>query len=102
MEFDSQRWIRHIKEPILILHAMDDATIPYELGDDLHLCYACLPEIVEQGFSFLSANELYQESRRLSERTELVTYGPELGWGHNNIFLDPDLPETLLHFIEAA
>ncbi len=36
MEFDSQRWIRHIKEPILILHAMDDATIPYELGDDLH------------------------------------------------------------------
>ena len=34
MEFDSQRWIQSItEEPILILHAQDDNTIPYELGE---------------------------------------------------------------------
>ena len=32
VEFDSQRWIQHVEEPVLMLHAMDDQTIPYELG----------------------------------------------------------------------
>ena len=33
-EFDSQKWIRSItQEKILVLHAEDDGTVPYELGE---------------------------------------------------------------------
>ncbi len=33
MEYDSDKWIRNIKdEPILIFHAIDDGTVPYKLG----------------------------------------------------------------------
>ena len=31
--YDTQKWIKDIRQPILILHAKEDRIVPYELGE---------------------------------------------------------------------
>ena len=37
LSLDSERWLKDIKQPVFILHAKDDAIVPFELGEKLYL-----------------------------------------------------------------
>lgn len=73
------------KTPVLVLHARDDAMVPFELGKNLY--------------------ETLRASRskvRESAKAELVAYDGKLGYGHKNICKDPELPEKLRRFFAGV
>jgi len=79
--FDSQFWFGRAgdaHQPVLILHALDDGTIPHDLA--------------------LKLKDSLTTSR--SGSVQMVSFPSSLGWGHNDIYKDPTLPSILKEFIE--
>jgi len=83
LSFLSDQRISVIDLPILMLHARDDAVIPYSLGQALH--------------------EAALESRDESwPEVEFVGFEAEHGYAHKYICRAPDLPETIRRFLDRC
>ena len=77
-EYDSETNIRSVQsEPIVIFHAEDDYTVPYELGV-----------------------KLFEQAKAAGCDIELVSYEKREQIGHNNFVNDPDLRNKLYAFME--
>ncbi|XP_069773177.1 lysophosphatidylserine lipase ABHD12-like isoform X8 [Narcine bancroftii] len=73
--------LKSISTPVLILHAEDDDIIPFELGRKLYE-------------SLLDPH--------VSERiVKFVAFPAFLGYKHNNIYKDPQLPNILKEFVKT-
>ncbi|XP_054651885.1 protein ABHD12B-like isoform X1 [Dunckerocampus dactyliophorus] len=66
--------------PLLILHAEDDDIVPYHMGQ-----------------------KLYQVSLRAhpERHTEMISYKASHGFSHCDIYLDPNLPESVGDFLKT-
>lgn len=71
--------------PVLILHARDDAMVPFELGKNLY-----------------EALHASRKSVPGSAEARLIAYDEKLGYGHKNICKDPGLPGTLKQFFSRV
>lgn len=78
--FDNRNNIRAITSPVLILHAEDDTQVP-----------------VDHGWQIYNA----AKSRDGRLVAKLKTYEWDLGYGHNNMYLDENLPALLSTFLEG-
>jgi len=77
-QFESDKWLPAVKCPVLILHAEDDAIIPFKLAKQLE-------EAAKQaGKTNLKFVAIPKEERR----------------GHCNIYLSGSLPDTLKAFLQ--
>lgn len=74
--FDSETWIRQIKEPVLILHAQDDEVIPFTL-----------------------ANQLYENSKNFCN-VHFYPFDAALNLRHCYIVKDKDLPTIIQDFVQ--
>ena len=82
MTFDSAHWIKHIEEPILILHAEDDHVTPVHLAQKLH-----------------------DETKKLGRDISIHIFGAEQGLAHKNIYLAKDpisLSEIVTNFVNRV
>jgi len=79
--FESERHIRNIPCPILILHAQDDKIVPLFLAQKLYE-------------SALDGRPKEWPS------VQFVEFHQSLGYGHKDIFLAEDLPSILQEFLE--
>lgn len=81
--FDSVSLLNKIDSPILILHAMDDKIIPFHLG-----------------------HKLYEHSLKLQpkncRKAQMIAFNGEYGYGHKNIFKDPELPKIIDNYIKST
>ena len=78
MRFDSDKNICKISAPVLILHAMDDKSIPFSFGE-----------------------KLYEAARGGGkEDVQLVSFPQELGFAHSQIWKAENLPEILQGFLQ--
>ncbi|XP_023324769.1 monoacylglycerol lipase ABHD12 [Eurytemora carolleeae] len=77
--FVSDQRISVVDIPILILHAKDDAVVPFLLGKALHEA------------ALLTRNKEWPEA-------EFVEFEAEFGYGHKYICRDPGLPEIIRRF----
>lgn len=81
LNFDSKSIIGKVKCPILILHALDDNIIPFELGKKLY-------EIA------------LNERANFTKHTQLVTFNGSHGYGHKHICRDPKLGKIIQNFLQ--
>ncbi|XP_067847116.1 lysophosphatidylserine lipase ABHD12-like isoform X2 [Heptranchias perlo] len=72
--------LKSISTPVLILHAEDDNIIPFELGKKLY--------------------ESLLDSQIPERQVKFVAFPALLGYKHNNIYKDPQLPEILKEFVK--
>lgn len=73
----------HPELPLMILHAKDDAVIPFSLADRLH--------------------KSFKSSRTSSKaRLDFVTFESDLGYGHKYIYTHPGLYKQLREFFDEA
>lgn len=79
--FDSQTNIKDVKFPILIMHAKDDAIVPFKLGHKLY-------ESALQGYSGKSDQA----------KPVMIIYEEEHGYGHKNIYKDSLLTKIIIKF----
>ncbi|RWS17189.1 Monoacylglycerol lipase ABHD12-like protein [Dinothrombium tinctorium] len=78
--FDSLKLVGNIKSPLLILHSMDDITVPICLGQ-----------------------KLYQKALNASNsEVKMVVFREELNYGHKYIFKDKELPKIIEEFISKT
>ncbi|GCB70788.1 hypothetical protein scyTo_0008675 [Scyliorhinus torazame] len=73
--------LQSISTPVLILHAEDDNIIPFELGKKLY--------------------ESLLDSPMLRRQVMFVAFPGFLGYKHNNIYKDPQLPDIIKDFVKA-
>nr|XP_050032596.1 lysophosphatidylserine lipase ABHD12-like [Dermacentor andersoni] len=83
VEFNSTTRARFVspKLPVLVLHARDDATVPFALGETLH--------------------EAFREARQGNPSAGpllLHAYDGRLGYGHKHLHRDPELTATVAKF----
>lgn len=76
LQFASDQNIKGVKVPVVILHALDDGIVPYELG-----------------------RKLYEVAMRNCDDVKLVTFGADHGYGHKHIHKSPDLIPVIRKFI---
>lgn len=83
VEFNSAARVRAVSPrlPVLVLHARDDATVPFALGEALH---AALREA--------------REGRPGAGPLRLHAFDGRLGYGHKFIHRDPELPVVVARF----
>ncbi|KAF3845247.1 hypothetical protein F7725_008410 [Dissostichus mawsoni] len=67
-----------VSSPLLILHSEDDHIVPYQMGLKLY-------EISLQA----------QKQYKTDVQVEMISYSADLGYSHNNIYLDPNLTNRL-------
>ncbi|XP_028995243.1 lysophosphatidylserine lipase ABHD12-like [Betta splendens] len=82
--FANNENLKALTSPVLILHSEDDSIVPYHMGLKLH-------QISREA----------QTQRNADIRVEMVSYPAKLGFGHNNIYLDPNLPNVVRDFLQA-
>ncbi|KAL1516563.1 hypothetical protein ABEB36_000465 [Hypothenemus hampei] len=83
LNFDSKSYITDIDCPIMILHAKDDDDIPFKLASTLY---------------YVAAN-----NRNYTYQGNLTYHLQEPhGYGHMNLYQDPDLPRKIEIFIEEC
>ncbi|ESO91987.1 hypothetical protein LOTGIDRAFT_233275 [Lottia gigantea] len=81
--FSTDKSVEHVTSPIMILHAEDDAVVPYHLGMKL----------------FEAAKEIRPDTHG---DVEFVTFPGHHGYGHKHIFKAPELPEVIRGFMERS
>jgi len=81
LTFESDKWISHIKQPILILHAEDDHVVPFDLGYKL---YRVALETRDKSYAPI-------EFRRFDKGRK---------YGHKHICRAPELPEIVTNFYQ--
>lgn len=80
--FDSLALLHRVQSPLLILHARDDMIVPFDLGKKLH-------QVAHQ----VQPNNV--------SRPKFHSFDEHKGYGHKNIFLDPELPLIIEQFIKS-
>lgn len=83
VQFDSAARVRHVphKLPVLVLHARDDATVPFVLGETLH-----------------KALREARQGQPGAGPLRLHAYDGRFGYGHKHMHRDPDLTATVAEF----
>lgn len=83
VQFDSAARARHVppKLPVLVLHARDDATVPFPLGENLH-----------------KALHKARQNQPGAAPLRLHAYDGQLGYGHKHMHRDPELISTVAEF----
>lgn len=81
--FANDENLKILSRPVLILHADDDNIVPSRMGSKLY-------EI-----SLDARRELHADFP-----VERIPYGATLGYSHNNIYLDPNLPDIVRTFLQ--
>lgn len=80
IHFESDQSIADVSPPLLLLHAEDDAIVPYELGQ-----------------------KLYEAALKTRPETygsvEFVSFNASLKYGHKLIFMAPELPDIIRKFV---
>ncbi|KAI4804750.1 hypothetical protein KUCAC02_026366, partial [Chaenocephalus aceratus] len=76
--FASDKNLQTVSSPLLILHSEDDHIVPYQMGLKLY-------EISLQA----------QKQYKTDVQVEMISYSADLGYSHNNIYLDPNLTNRL-------
>lgn len=83
IEFANDKNLQTLTSPVLILHAEDDTIVPYYMGKELY--------------------EISVETHRRINReveVELVSYSADLGYNHKDIYLDPNLTDVVMNFLQ--
>lgn len=81
--FDSISLLNRIDSPLLILHAMDDHIVPFHLGHKLY----------EQSLKDQPKNCI---------KAQMIAFNGKYGYGHKNIFKDPELPKIIENYIKST
>lgn len=83
IEFANDKNLQTLTSPLLILHAEDDTIVPFYMGKELY-------EIS------------VQTHRRINKEAEveLVSYSADLGYNHKDIYLDPNLTNVIMNFLQ--
>ncbi|XP_034418599.1 lysophosphatidylserine lipase ABHD12-like [Cyclopterus lumpus] len=81
--FASDKNVKALTCPLLILHAEDDDIVPYHMGQKLY-------EISLQA----------KKESNTDVRVEMISYSATLGFSHNNIYLDPNLSNVVGKFLQ--
>ncbi|KAK6182952.1 hypothetical protein SNE40_010520 [Patella caerulea] len=81
--FTSDKSVEHVTSPIMILHAEDDAVVPYHLGLKL----------------FEAAKEIRPNTHG---DVDFVSFPGHHGYGHKHIFKSPELPSIVKKFMEKS
>uniref|UniRef100_G3PDN4 AB hydrolase-1 domain-containing protein n=1 Tax=Gasterosteus aculeatus aculeatus TaxID=481459 RepID=G3PDN4_GASAC len=81
--FASDENVKTLTGPLLILHSEDDDIVPYHMGQKLH-------ELS------LQAKKEYNTDVQV----EMISYNANLGFSHNNIYLDPNLSNVVRKFLQ--
>ena len=64
LEFESQRWVAQIPEPVMIFHSEDDYDVPYHLGQTLYSEVKSSKKNIEmKSFTEAGHNYMYTEDR---------------------------------------
>eukprot|EP00064_Thunnus_orientalis_P010273 superscaffoldBa00001378_g10299 len=82
--FANDKNLKTLTSPVLILHAEDDNIVPYHMGLKLHQIS-------------LEA----QKEHKKDVKVEMISYGAHLGFSHNDIYLDPNLPVAVGRFLQT-
>nr|XP_040035436.1 lysophosphatidylserine lipase ABHD12 [Gasterosteus aculeatus aculeatus] len=83
IRFASDENVKHISCPVLILHAEDDAVVPFHLGKKLY--------------------EAATRSQKLQgHKVQMVPFSSALGYQHKFIYRSPELPNILRDFLGPA
>ncbi|XP_044230288.1 lysophosphatidylserine lipase ABHD12-like [Thunnus albacares] len=82
--FANDKNLKTLTSPVLILHAEDDNIVPYHMGLKLHQIS-------------LEA----QKEHKKDVKVEMISYGAHLGFSHNDIYLDPNLPVVVGRFLQT-
>ncbi|XP_013879073.1 lysophosphatidylserine lipase ABHD12 [Austrofundulus limnaeus] len=83
IHFTSDENVNHISCPVLILHAEDDAVVPFHLGKKLY--------------------NVASQSKSLSgHKVQFVSFPSSLSYKHKFIYKSPELPSILSDFLGAA
>ncbi|XP_016379184.1 monoacylglycerol lipase ABHD12-like [Sinocyclocheilus rhinocerous] len=82
IRFASDENVNHISCPVLILHAEDDAVVPFQLGKKLY--------------------DLAAQSKSLNgHKVQFIPFPSSLGYRHKFIYKSPQLPNILSDFLSA-
>lgn len=81
--FPSDENVKISTSPLLILHAEDDNMVPYHMGVKLYQ-------------TSLQARKV----QNTAVPVEFISYKADLGYSHNDIYLDPQLPNVIGKFLE--
>ncbi|XP_015206342.1 lysophosphatidylserine lipase ABHD12 isoform X2 [Lepisosteus oculatus] len=78
--FPNDENLKTISSPLMILHAEDDQVVPFHMSQELH--------------------KIVLQSRSSKDEVRMCSFSGSLGYGHNKIFKDPDLPSVLWEFLQ--
>ncbi|XP_034530973.1 lysophosphatidylserine lipase ABHD12-like [Notolabrus celidotus] len=81
--FANDENLKTVTSPLLVLHAEDDNIVPYHMGLKLY-------QISLQA----------KEEQNSAVPVEMISYKANLGFSHNNIYLDPNLTNVLGKFLQ--
>ncbi|KAK2896619.1 hypothetical protein QQF64_005863 [Cirrhinus molitorella] len=79
--FPTDENLQKLRTPLMILHAEDDHIVP-----------------------FASAQEIYRIAKKAQnsdEHVKLVRFDGSLGYLHNGLYKDPDLPDIIREFVQS-
>nr|XP_020478632.1 LOW QUALITY PROTEIN: protein ABHD12B [Monopterus albus] len=82
--FANENNLKTLTSSILILHSEDDNVVPYHMGVKLY-------QISLQA----------QKKYGTDVHVEMISYSANLGFSHNNIYLDPNLPNVMSGFLQS-
>ncbi|KAL4641149.1 monoacylglycerol lipase ABHD12 [Arapaima gigas] len=83
IRFASDENMYHISCPVLILHAEDDAVVPFHLGKKLY-------------------NVAAQSKSLNGQKVQFIPFPTSLGYKHKFIYRSPELPQILSDFFGTA
>ncbi|CAG13224.1 unnamed protein product [Tetraodon nigroviridis] len=81
LQFANDENLKSVTSPLLILHAEDDNIVPHHMGLELY-------QISLQA----------RKETKTDVQVEMISYGASRGFGHNDIYLDPNLPDAVGNF----
>ncbi|XP_056294583.1 lysophosphatidylserine lipase ABHD12 isoform X1 [Pseudoliparis swirei] len=83
IRFASDENVNHISCPVLILHAEDDAVVPFHLGKQLY-------------------HEASQSKSLSGHKVQFVPFSSALAYDHKFIYMSPELPGILSDFFSST
>ncbi|XP_076013395.1 lysophosphatidylserine lipase ABHD12-like [Genypterus blacodes] len=83
IEFPNDKNLKTLTSSILILHSEDDKIIPHHMGQKLY-------QISLQT----------QKEHNKDVEVQMVSYSANLGYSHDNIYLDPNLSDVVEKFLQ--
>ncbi|KAK9534032.1 hypothetical protein VZT92_009107 [Zoarces viviparus] len=81
--FASDKNVKTLTSPLLILHSEDDDIVPHHMGLKLY-------ELSLQA----------QKEYNTDVQVEMISYSENLGFSHNKIYLDPNLADVVKKFLQ--